>query len=172
MKLTDEEIKNVWYVCGLGNAYDIPPSEDEYIFARAIEAALSAKQGEQEAVCPLCHGKGEHEMFSAHLPGQPVPERRMVKCNQCANPAPSVNAQERISELEVEKDAWQGRYYAADGQREKYMELMDAHAKELDRAMDLLRHAETEMRYAGWGKRLSDNPGRADVYEAIKEFLK
>ena len=68
----------------------------------ALEAALSAKQGEQDAVCPLCHGKGEHEMFSAHLPGQPVPERRMVKCNQCANPAPSVNAQERISELEAE----------------------------------------------------------------------
>lgn len=55
---------------------------------------------------------------------------------------------------------------------ESYKELMDAHAKELDRAMALLRWAETEMRYAAWHKRVSDNQGRTDVYESIKEFLK
>ena len=53
-----------------------------------------------------------------------------------------------------------------------YMEIMDANAKELDKAMELLRWAETEMRYAAWHKRVSDNQGRTDVYEAIKEFLK
>ena len=53
-----------------------------------------------------------------------------------------------------------------------YMEIMDANAKELDKAMELLRWAETEMRYAAWHKRVSDNQGGTDVYEAIKEFLK
>lgn len=53
-----------------------------------------------------------------------------------------------------------------------YQELMDAHAKELDRAFDLLRRAETEMRYAGWTKLQSDNPARNGVYEEVKEFLK
>ena len=46
-----------------------------------------------------------------------------------------------------------------------YMELMDAHCKELDRAIELLRRAEVEMRYAGWTK-------CNEVYEQIKEFLK
>ncbi len=53
-----------------------------------------------------------------------------------------------------------------------YMELMDAHAKELDRAMELLRRAEVEMRYAGWTKYESDNYGRNEVYEQIVRFLK
>ena len=55
---------------------------------------------------------------------------------------------------------------------EAYKELMDAHAKELDRAMELLSRAENEMRYAGWTKFESDNPARNGVYEQIKEFLK
>lgn len=55
---------------------------------------------------------------------------------------------------------------------EAYKELMDAHAKELDRAMELLSRAENEMRYAGWTKFESDNPARNGVYEDIKEFLK
>lgn len=54
---------------------------------------------------------------------------------------------------------------------ESYMELMDAHAKELDRAMELLRRAENEMRYAGWTKYESDNPARNGVYEQVKRFL-
>ena len=53
-----------------------------------------------------------------------------------------------------------------------YMELMDAHAKELDRAMELLRRAEVEMRYAGWTKYESDNSARNGVYEQIVRFLK
>lgn len=55
---------------------------------------------------------------------------------------------------------------------ESYKELMDAHAKELDRAMELLRRAEVEMRYAGWTKLESDNYGRNEVYEQIVRFLK
>lgn len=55
---------------------------------------------------------------------------------------------------------------------ESYKELMDAHAKALDRAMDLLRRAENEMRYAGWTRFESDNPARKDIYDDIKEFLK
>ncbi len=55
---------------------------------------------------------------------------------------------------------------------EAYMKLMDAHAKELDRAMELLSRAENEMRYAGWTRFESDNPARNGVYEQIKRFLK
>ena len=53
-----------------------------------------------------------------------------------------------------------------------YIDLLDANAKELDRAMELLRRAENEMRYAGWTRFESDNPARNGVYEEIKEFLK
>jgi hypothetical protein len=38
--------------------------------------------------------------------------------------------------------------------------------------IELLRRAETEMRYAGWTKLESDNPARNGVYEQIKRFLK
>lgn len=55
---------------------------------------------------------------------------------------------------------------------EAYKELMDAHAKELDRAMELLSRAENEMRYAGWSRLLTDNYARKDIYDDIKEFLK
>ena len=48
----------------------------------------------------------------------------------------------------------------------------DAIAKDADKAYALLRWAETEMRYAGWGTRINDQHGRTDVYEAIVEFLK
>jgi hypothetical protein len=53
-----------------------------------------------------------------------------------------------------------------------YIRLLDAHAKELDRAMELLRRCENEMRYAGWTKFESDNPARNGVYEQVKGFLK
>ena len=62
-----------------------------------------------------------------------------------------------------------------EGYKEKsdtYMELMDVHAKELDRAIELLHRCETEMRYAGWTKFESDNTARNGVYEQVKEFLK
>ena len=55
---------------------------------------------------------------------------------------------------------------------EAYKEMMDATAKDADRAYELLRRAETEMRYAGWTKLESDNPARNGVYEQIKRFLK
>ncbi len=55
---------------------------------------------------------------------------------------------------------------------EAYKVLMDATAKDADRAYELLRRAENEMRYAGWTKLESDNPARNGVYEQIKEFLK
>ena len=54
---------------------------------------------------------------------------------------------------------------------ESYKELMDAHAKELDRAIELLHRAETEMRYAGWLWLDKDNTARNGVYEQIKHFL-
>ena len=53
-----------------------------------------------------------------------------------------------------------------------YQELMDATAKDADRAYELLRRVETEMRYAGWNKYESDNSARNGVYEQVKEFLK
>ena len=81
------------------------------------------------------------------------------------------NDEERLLNAELQVEHWMGRYYAADGQREKYMEMMDAHAKELDKAMELLRRAETEMRYAGWGKFVSDNPARKEVFDDVVEFL-
>lgn len=49
---------------------------------------------------------------------------------------------------------------------------MDATAKDSDRAYELLRWVETEMRYAGWDTRINDQHGRTDVYEAIVGFLK
>lgn len=55
---------------------------------------------------------------------------------------------------------------------EAYIEVHDAVMKDNDRAMELLRRAENEMRYAGWTKLESDNPARNGVYEDIKEFLK
>ena len=53
-----------------------------------------------------------------------------------------------------------------------YQELMDATVKDADRAYELLRRAENEMRYAGWTRLESDNPARNGVYEQIKRFLK
>ena len=67
--------------------------------------------------------------------------------------------------LDVIEQEWRDKCQA-------YMELMDAHAKELDRAMELLERCENEMRYAGWTKFESDNPARNSVYEEVKEFLK
>jgi hypothetical protein len=56
-------------------------------------------------------------------------------------------------------------------------DLMDEVARlqkveDADRAYELLRRAETEMRYAGWNRLLTDNYARKDIYDDIKEFLK
>lgn len=55
---------------------------------------------------------------------------------------------------------------------ERVCEERDAIVKDADKAYELLRWAETEMRYAGWDTRVNDQHGRTDVYEAIVEFLK
>ena len=49
--------------------------------------------------------------------------------------------------------------------------MMDAIAKDADKAHELLRRAETEMRYAGWNQLLTENYARKDIYDDIKEFL-
>lgn len=54
----------------------------------------------------------------------------------------------------------------------RYIKIHDAVVTDADKAYELLRWAETEMRYAGWGTRINDQHGRTDVYEAIVEFLK
>jgi coproporphyrinogen III oxidase-like Fe-S oxidoreductase len=54
---------------------------------------------------------------------------------------------------------------------QRYIEIHDAVVKDNDRALDLLRRAETEMRYAGWTKYENDNSARNGVYEQIKQFL-
>ena len=56
-------------------------------------------------------------------------------------------------------------------------QLMDEVARlqkveDADRAYELLRRAETEMRYAGWSRLLTDNYARKNIYDDIKEFLK
>jgi hypothetical protein len=52
------------------------------------------------------------------------------------------------------------------------IEVMKELSEERDRALELLRRAETEMRYAGWNKYESDNSARNGVYEQIVRFLK
>ncbi len=55
---------------------------------------------------------------------------------------------------------------------ERVCDERDAIVKDADKAYELLRWAETEMRYAGWDARITDQHGCTDVYEAIVEFLK
>jgi coproporphyrinogen III oxidase-like Fe-S oxidoreductase len=55
--------------------------------------------------------------------------------------------------------------------KQSHQNEIDAIVKDSDKAFDLLRQAETEMRYAGWIKYESDNSARNDVYEQIKHFL-
>jgi regulator of RNase E activity RraB len=51
--------------------------------------------------------------------------------------------------------------------------LKQSHQTEIDAiVIDLLRLAETEMRYAGWNKYEADNSARNGVYEQIVRFLK
>ena len=55
--------------------------------------------------------------------------------------------------------------------KQSHQNEVDAIVKDSDRAFDLLRRAETEMRYAGWTKYEADNSARNGVYEQIKQFL-
>ncbi len=52
------------------------------------------------------------------------------------------------------------------------IEVMKELSEERDRAFELLRRAETEMRYAGWNQYEADNSARNGVYEQIVGFLK
>lgn len=52
-----------------------------------------------------------------------------------------------------------------------YLIIHDAVVRDNDRALDLLRRAETEMLYAGWNVYQSDNSARNSVYQQIKFFL-
>ena len=56
--------------------------------------------------------------------------------------------------------------------KQSHQTEIDAIVKDNDRALDLLRRAETEMRYAGWNKYEADNSARNGVYEQIVGFLK
>jgi hypothetical protein len=56
--------------------------------------------------------------------------------------------------------------------KQSHQDEVDAIVKYSDRAFELLRRAETEMRYAGWTKYESDNSARNGVYEQIVGFLK
>jgi coproporphyrinogen III oxidase-like Fe-S oxidoreductase len=55
--------------------------------------------------------------------------------------------------------------------KQSHQTEIDAIVKDSDRAFELLRRAETEMRYAGWTKYENDNSARNGVYEQIKKFL-
>lgn len=70
------------------------------------------------------------------------------------------------------QDAWDAAETLWRQKDEVRQEIMDAVVKDADKAYELLRWAETEMRYAGWGTRINDQHGRIDVYEAIVGFLK
>ena len=56
--------------------------------------------------------------------------------------------------------------------KQSHQNEIDALAADSDKAFQLLREAENEMRYAGWGKYESDNSARNGVYEDIVRFLK
>jgi hypothetical protein len=55
--------------------------------------------------------------------------------------------------------------------KQSHQTEVDAIVKDSDRAFELLRRAEVEMRYAGWTKYEPDNTARNGVYEQIKQFL-
>ena len=55
--------------------------------------------------------------------------------------------------------------------KQSHQTEVDAIVKDSDKAFDLLRRAETEMRCAGWTKYENDNSARNGVYEQIKQFL-
>jgi hypothetical protein len=55
--------------------------------------------------------------------------------------------------------------------KQSHQTEVDAIVKDSDRAFELLRRAEVEMRYAGWTKYEADNSARNGVYEQIKHFL-
>lgn len=79
---------------------------------------------------------------------------------------------ERSADSEEPTIDWQSSCEMWKAAYDRVCDERDAIAKDSDTAYMLLRWAETEMRYAGWGDRANDNNGRTDVYEAVVEFLK
>ena len=77
-----------------------------------------------------------------------------------------------VQTMDMTAHEYKTLWYAAAKDIERIAEERDAIVSDADKAYALLRWAETEMRYAGWGTRINDQHGRTDVYEAIKEFLK
>jgi hypothetical protein len=55
---------------------------------------------------------------------------------------------------------------------DSYRDMMDAFSADNDLLYAILRHAETEMRYAGWDVRQEDNFTRHQLYQRIQEVLK
>jgi hypothetical protein len=55
---------------------------------------------------------------------------------------------------------------------DSYRDMMDAFSADNDLLYAILRRAEVEMRYAGWGDYQDDNYGRYEVYRHIQEVLK
>ena len=56
--------------------------------------------------------------------------------------------------------------------KQSHQTEIDAIVKDSDKAYQLLRESENEMRYAGWGKYENDNPQRFELFKSIKMFLK
>ncbi len=56
--------------------------------------------------------------------------------------------------------------------KQSHQTEMDAIGSDHDKALELLRRAETEMRYAGWGAYTNDNPARFELFKLIEVFLK
>jgi hypothetical protein len=56
--------------------------------------------------------------------------------------------------------------------KQSHQTEIDALAADSDKAHQLLREAENEMRYAGWGKYENDNPQRFELFKSIEVFLK
>jgi hypothetical protein len=67
----------------------------------------------------------------------------------------------KYSELEQMKD-----------ECDSYRDMMDAFSADNDLLYAILRHAETEMRYAGWDVRQEDNFKRHQLYQRIQEVFK
>lgn len=49
-----------------------------------------------------------------------------------------------------------------------YLEIHDAVNSDSDEIYQLLREAENEMRYAGWGTYRNDNPARFELFKRIQ----
>jgi len=56
--------------------------------------------------------------------------------------------------------------------KQAHQKEVDALVSDSDKAFQLLREAENEMRYADWGTYSNDNPARFELFKSIQVFLK